>query len=316
MRALWAAVLIITASGCHWLLAYEDPPQPHTPDTATPPDASIPKDLRVDDLSTERADARPESDSLAPPPHPCDPAPSADTVALYTFEETPASAQLVNAVPSTEDLSGQLLGDRWSRAPGPDGCGQALAFSPDSISSGDYGVLPVHPAWRLPQGSVAFWLRVDGFPTDEHMAGLLSRDAEHQLEAGHLTFSLHPGGSLILRHQERQSGVIYACTAPLDLSRWYHVGLNFGPGGLELFVDGHRAEVPGDLDLELHVIPCADSLTHWTLGIDGNDNPWVIGASAVSSEDGRATPVRGHFHGALDHLQISASRRDFSVFAR
>lgn len=47
-------------------------------------------------------------------------------------------------------------------------------------------------------------------------------------------------------------------------------------------------------------------------GIDGNANPWVIGASNTSSDEGSPDPDGLDLEGgALDELRISAVRRTF-----
>ena len=48
-------------------------------------------------------------------------------------------------------------------------------------------------------------------------------------------------------------------------------------------------------------------------GIDGNDNPLVVGAAAWLSGEGSADPVSSHLApAALDHVRLSSIRRDFS----
>jgi hypothetical protein len=55
---------------------------------------------------------------------------------------------------------------------------------------------------------------------------------------------------------------------------------------------------------------CGESSTG---GIQGNENPWLLGAAATSSEEGRATPAHRQLAGAIDSLRISDARRDFST---
>ena len=45
----------------------------------------------------------------------------------------------------------------------------------------------------------------------------------------------------------------------------------------------------------------------------GNDNPWVVGASAAKSSEDLADNVSHPLHGTLDNLRISKKRRVFSA---
>lgn len=176
---------------------------------------------------------------------------------------------------------------------GPEGCGDAITFAADSLA---FMTIDHNPALALPAGGIDFWLRLG--PSDGLQQGIISRDARGISRSGHLTLFRAVDGRLRLRLQtDRQfAGTDERTADPIPIGQWMHIGISYGPPGLSLFVDG----VVG--------IETTD-----TLGIDGNDNPWVIGVNSAGSMEGQAEPVREPFAGgAIDHLRIWRGWQDFS----
>lgn len=93
--------------------------------------------------------------------------------------------------------------------------------------------------------------------------------------------------------------------------RWTHIGINFGPPGAELWIDGVMATNTARLDTENGPVDCNQRDSQ---GIDGNSNPWGFGVDTTVSANGTVEPVDRPFAGgAIDHLRISGTQRDFSV---
>jgi hypothetical protein len=239
------------------------------------------------------------------PPSPCATAPDADTLALYTFEDAPGTSTI-------KDLIGQhhgtLHGTGASRITGLPGCGSALAF-PGGGSNQAFAAIPDHPAWDLAQGSVDLWLRVDSV-TQGQIEGVLSRDAHQQASNGHITIGLSCGGVLVVRLQTTTASFVRC--AEVTLGQWHHLGVNFGgPDSLELFLDGHSGQFLGDVEFGATCITSYACGGATAAGIDGNDNPWVLGAASVASTEGTIDNITAYFHGAVDSLRISKARRAF-----
>jgi hypothetical protein len=228
-----------------------------------------------------------------------------DTVAYYPFEQDVATA----IVDEANGYDGSWLGDAPTPIPGPDGCGQGVQFA-----SGQAGVIPDVDAFELDAGAVEFWA---WFPSDaSDSRGILSRDGVGYVD-GHLSIYFQPvqlpGGETSDRHvtvrlQTATDEGARCSSAPMPSDRWIHVGLNFGPPGLELFIDGEAQGIDAMAAAGGMVQPCDASPTN---GIAGNDSPWVLGATNHSSDPGTTSRVENWFEGAIDELRISSAPRPF-----
>ena len=224
-----------------------------------------------------------------------------DTVALYRFDNIADLAR-----DETGNHHGKVNGEPPSVVSGP--CGSAIQF-PDSAASDPFIEIPNSPDWDMEEGAIDFWLR-----TDAAGLGLLSRDAVQQLEPGHFTIGIADDRRIVVRVQDGVDHIVRCSTLPIAEAEWTHIAVNIGPPAVELYIDGElglyqgQTTWPGNAGLTYQ---CGSSAG---MGIAGNSNPWVLGASAANSEDGAATPTRAHLlGGAIDHLRISSRRRGFST---
>lgn len=254
-------------------------------DAGADPDAGIPADPDGGVF---------EPDAGVPPV--CAAEPNEDTVFLHTFETT--SPEGFTDETGTHD--GRLEPGPAPVA-GPEGCGSALGF----VGQG-YGVVSSSTAARLETGALDFWVRFDGTPADAQ--GIISRDATGTTFPGHLTISRNCDDRIVVRIQAENDETAYRCSdAPLVTGEWTHVAVNFGPPDVELLVNGVRATETASVAVCGNTwIDCTAPLP---VGIAGNQNPFVYGASSVTSEEGLATPVFAFFVGALDSVRLSATRR-------
>ena len=263
--------------------------------------------LPANNLDEDTLDALPDISAVGP----C-PVDKPGTVALYTFD----------------DDVGEVISDRASQNPGdvvngtaadyiagPGGCGRAISFD---AASQIYGQIPNSDAWELTEGSIDLWV----WPVDDGvlpiMAGIVSRDATGVTEGGHFTiYQWHhtDPDSIVVRIQSEgfNLGYTMCSTEPLQFGRWNHVGVNFGPPRAELWINGVYTEDPVQI-LDYDGVTPIDCNVVATQGIDGNSNPWTLGVSQGQSADsvsgGYFRPLAG---GALDHLRISDTRRDFAA---
>ena len=95
---------------------------------------------------------------------------------------------------------------------------------------------------------------------------------------------------------------------PIPPEEWIHVVINFGDSlPLEMFING-ELQSGQPIDGCDQSNECGAVIEH---GIDGNNNPWVLGASSILSTDNTTNSVDGAFEGILDHVRISRMRRNF-----
>jgi hypothetical protein len=252
-------------------------------------------------------DADPGDRDQSTSAEPCVATPDSDTLALYTFDSDSG-----NTIRDAADSHhGTLVGAPDVRhVAGRPGCGKALYLEPGN-SKTHHAAVPHSPDWELTTGSVDLWVRFDNSVDPAHPGhylGLLTRDAT-QVGPGHFALLRLCDGAVTARIQTK-TGEGFACSAPLEEHAWYHLGINFGPAGLELHVNGKRSARKDTIQCAKYNFKCGEGIT---TGIAGNSNPWVLGANSWDSTEGQATPVKGPLGGALDSVRISKVRRDFSA---
>jgi len=236
------------------------------------------------------------------------PGPVAETegvVALYTFDQDQGRAQVADVV---GNHNGSVQLGLAATVDGPDGCDRAFSFGSDD----QYIVIDDSPDWDLEVGSVDLWLWLPAELANN--IGVFSRDLDQRQAPGHISFFVDIEGRAVLRVQpqddelENSNDAVACSAAALPLEQWVHLGINFGPPAVELFVDGQLATGEGP-DAIIGGWDCGQPGEY---GIAGNDLPWVVGRSTFRSLEVLGTlefPASG---GAIDHLRISSERRDFS----
>lgn len=238
--------------------------------------------------------------TTAAEPSPCALAPGATpALARYDFEDEAGAGTLRDAR-SLADA--QVVDGSFVPVPGPDGCGNALALG----DAGLFAQIPNLPDWDLDEGSIDFWLRV---PEVAGAYGVLGRDQLGTELPGHFSVWLTPDNTVTLRLQGATAHGTHCTDAALAPGQWAHVAFNFGDAGSELWVEGVLGTRIGDPRIETIVPECGSSTTD---GIAGNEQPWVLGFDTSRSGDALDGLLHHFSGGAIDALQISAVRRDFS----
>lgn len=227
------------------------------------------------------------------------------TVALYSMDDL--AEGLVFGEASGEHPDGRVVGSILPRL-GDATCGRALGIGRDS-----WGEIPHHVAWHDLK-AIDFWLWLPPPRLPKLGAvGVISRDATGTSVSGHLTLHYTETGVLRLRVQGLDGEeAVQLCTAgPVATEQWVHVGINLGAPMVELIVDGEVADFVGETELGGIFTACGLS-TERTM--NGNQNPWLVGASAINSREGEATPTEDSqlIDGRVDQLRFSSERRDFS----
>jgi len=258
-------------------------------------------DAGTDAGSDASADAGSDAGPDAGPPR-CAPR-DGDTVALFTFDDTFADEASGAVVANVEGLG---------FAPGPNGCGAALSFA---TSGAPYGRLDDDALWDLAEGAVSLWFLLDEEGGDRQW--LFSRDHGGLDPPGQLMIGLNSTRRVFARIQG-DDGVGVRCSDALAPDEWHHVGVNFGPAGFELWVDGEVVDVDDDLVFawpeETRVEPCAAESTSSLAGSEGR-LPWYLGVNNGFSAADTTDFLRGFMNGGrIDHFRISRVRRDFTTF--
>ena len=281
------------------------------PKDSQPSDTETPADQRTPDRGAREAGVdAPSPDSQRPdtqPPKPdigpdgpqltfCAHQPDATTLALFPFEVRQGGGQFLDV--TTAGYQATSHGTVQHGGSGKPGCTKAALFD----GQGGYLQIPHDSSFSLIRGSVDLWVRFDNSAT----AGIVSKDALGTNETGHITVQRICDGSIAVRKQETNNQSFVQCSAPIPNGTWVHVGVNFGTGGLELWVDGVKSSRKGTVSCNGWV--CGSSTES---GIAGNTNPWVLGGDSMRSGDGKATPVEHPLRGAIDSFRVSSARRNF-----
>jgi hypothetical protein len=156
-------------------------------------------------------------------------------------------------------------------------------------------VVPHDPKWLLEQGVVVLDFtahRIKG------AQGLISKDANGNLDGGHLVIWLDEG-TVVARMQDRKSEYIVqspAKTVKRDVPT--RVALAFGPGGMKLYVDGKMV-----------------ANNTYQGGLQGNQEPLVIGARDWKSGPRAADHLDAFFAGGIGALALYGRALDAPAIA-
>lgn len=221
-----------------------------------------------------------------------------DTLFLFDFDT------------STDRLGATGILDMATLTPGTSPCGGGRLQTAGTADAEGFFLIPASSAHRVAVGSLDFWAR---FPSPgATVKGVFSRDEEGTRTAGHMSLLRTSMGNLVLRLQEPPDTSRVVCSAPVVDSEWHRIGINFGAGGVEFWLDNVLQEAPGSYNFGGGVVLSCGG-PPFEIGIDGNDNPFLFGASMSNSTAGGHEPVSEALHGLeIDHARLSRVRRDYA----
>ena len=205
-----------------------------------------------------------------------------DPVGHWEFNETSGSEADDSAAVDNDGTykNGVDLG-----LPGVTGAGTAAGFD----GHNDFVEIPHNPNMMLDAGSVQLWFNADDV---DDRQGLFSKDSTNFDDGGHLTMWVDDG-KVVVRLQSDDESYYIESNVSVEDGEWNMVTFNFGPDGMELFVNGESAGTNtygGGLGA--------------TSGGSGNTEPIVIGANSWVSGDGQANNLRDFFEGRIDEVAI------------
>ena len=234
----------------------------------------------------------------------CDMAVDQQTVALYSFDDI-GGQNTVADVAAGHD--GMFNNGPPITVAGPVGCGEALQFDAAGPPF-PFVEVPDSPDWQLSEGSISFRVQLQGTFSISEVQGIVSRDAELTDFSGHIIITRACGNHVRVRLQGTRDEQTLLCSEqPISPDTWAYVEVNFG-GNQPLSMHINGIEQNGRPFTECpNSNLCGDPLS---VGIDGNNNPWVFGASSSNSTNNTTDAITSPFVGLLDHLRIRNQRND------
>jgi hypothetical protein len=215
------------------------------------------------------------------------------TVARYLFDD--------NVEDETGAHDATIVGTGLTYPNGRNGSTDHAVAIPTTLAA--HVRIPDSPAFDIASGTIDVWFRYDSTAPDGDL-GLVSRDANGSATNGHFNLRLGHDRRVVMRIQQISDPTVeaYRCTAALvQPNVWHHVAIGFG-GTLSMEVDGVAAT--GASWSDASSVP-HDCTAAWAGGIDGNDNPWVVGALTIQATDGTGMPVASVAGGVqIDELVI------------
>jgi hypothetical protein len=225
---------------------------------------------------------------------PCSTAIAGDTIALYTFDDA-----LGRDTTGAHDAT--TLGAAAATTGGP--CGAALEIP----VGGSFLHVADSTELDLDAGAVDLYAReAQAFST---YRGVVSRDAIGTGADGHFTIGFMQG-VVFARLQLTGDQHFFRCSDAPHVGEWIHIAVSFGSGGMTLWIDGQRQAMRDTIDLGFGVHDCR---IPYSGGMEGNDNPMVIGAERTVAVEGDPAPSATGFFigGQIDHLRIRDRWVDF-----
>ena len=155
--------------------------------------------------------------------------------------------------------------------------------------NGGYVEIPHDDNLLLDQGSIQFWFNTDNV---DKRQGLFSKDSRGYDDGGHFSMFVDDG-LVVVRLQSDDASFTVSSTVEVEASEWNQVTFNFGPNGMELFVNGQLAGTNR----------YAGGLGE-SSGGSGNEEPIVLGANQWASSDGVANKLTNFFTGRVDEFAV------------
>jgi Ca2+-binding RTX toxin-like protein len=161
----------------------------------------------------------------------------------------------------------------------------------DLDGSNDFIEVPHDPIYDLDSATIKLDFNIDAFSGD---AGLVSRDSSGFDGGGHFTVRANDSGGIELRWQSDTTS--YFLNTPTgivseDTDHELVVTLDNATSTIQIYVDG--------------VLQASDTSVPVTL--DGNAEPWVLGALQNQSGNGVADVTGGHMNGSISLFEIHDS---------
>ena len=143
-------------------------------------------------------------------------------------------------------------------------------------------------------GTIAFHFTAHPDSLGEGYQTLFSKDASGYVDGGHLTAWIGPNHKLQVRYQSTDETVyLSAYSVAIEAGASHHFAFSFDRNEANLFIDGVLRDHE---DLSDH--------NPFSLGMSGNTESLVLGASTVSRTSGGLDNLKDFFHGTIEDLVV------------
>lgn len=173
---------------------------------------------------------------------------------------------------------------------GADGVGAISDTAGDFDGSNDFVKVAYSSDFLISDGTISLWFNIDTMDggSDALIAMNDEGDSNDARDAGN--FSIYVKNGEIRLYMEDNSTDHWIIDGTVTAGQWHHFALNFGSGGMKLYLDGTEI----------------GSNSNYTGGI-GNatqQNPLVIGGSTNAATPGTTDLVKHEFNGKIDEVAI------------
>jgi hypothetical protein len=138
--------------------------------------------------------------------------------------------------------------------------------------------------WQLDQGAIEFTFSTDN---PEQTQGILSKDASYFGNGGHFTAYVEDKKLIVRLQSDDKSYTVETSNDAIQSGVENHVIASFGSEGLKLIFNGKLVDTNA-----------------YTGGLAGNEEPLVLGASAVYSDDNQANKLAHALDGTISNVAI------------
>ena len=188
---------------------------------------------------------------------------------------------VVLPVPEAEEPAGE---------PGGEGPVFSVAGSSSFDGRDDRMVIDHDLALDLDRGTVAWHFKADDLSGAQ---GLLSKDSSGYDAGGHLSVWLQDDQVVVRLQSEDASHELRSTRGSVQAGEETHAAVSFGADGLKLYLDGELA-----------------ASDDYRGGLQGNEEPLVVGARAWQSGDRTADNLDAFFQGTIGPIEVYGSSLD------
>jgi hypothetical protein len=183
--------------------------------------------------------------------------------------------------PTADDSMGDLIGMYEGVTLGMTG---AIMEDDDTAAgfSGDHVAFEHSSDLELSSGTISLCFKDTGAI---ETAGLFSKDSNGFDDGGHLT--IYTEASRVKVRMQSTSNTYTIESPTISANQWYNLQFTFGSGGMKLYLDGEQVA------------------SHWySGGLQGNQEPFAVGANTWSSGDHTLSGMDRYFGGDIDEVMI------------
>ncbi|MEM8882274.1 MAG: LamG-like jellyroll fold domain-containing protein, partial [Pseudomonadota bacterium] len=161
---------------------------------------------------------------------------------------------------------------------GPGGPGsEALYFNGED----SFAYLQHDPGFNVSQGTIALWVRPDDLG---EKSAIVTKDHSGQVDGGHFRLGHNNDGSIFLRFAQGDGDKNHEWKTNADIlteGEWQHIAVNFGMGGVTVYLDGQAIPDSAWTKVDGNVNKPGEFNEAYLIN---NDEPFVLGADQRTTQ--------------------------------